>query len=132
MMNKLSERFEKERDELEAKENAAKHAFSMVQGDLRNQISGAETALEEKKKAKATSLQNGANAKGDLADTTGTRDADTKYLADLVATCEQKGGAFESRQKLRAEEIEAVEKAIEIISSGAVSGAADKHLPSLL
>jgi len=33
---------------------------------------------------------------------------------------------------LRADEIVAVEKAIEIISSGAVSGNADKHLPSLL
>jgi len=33
---------------------------------------------------------------------------------------------------LRAEEIEAIEKAIEIISSGSVSGNADKHLPSLL
>jgi chromosome segregation ATPase len=33
---------------------------------------------------------------------------------------------------LRAEEIEAVEKAIEIISSGSVSGAADKHLPAMV
>jgi len=39
--------------------------------------------------------------------------------------------AFESRQKLRAEELEAVNKAIEIMAGGAVSGAADKHLPSL-
>merc|ERR1740124_1437646 len=49
-----------------------------------------------------------------------------------MATCEQKASDFESRQQLRAEEIEALEKAIEIISSGAVSGNADKHLPSLL
>merc|ERR1719326_1190041 len=35
-------------------------------------------------------------------------------------------------QQLRADEIVAIEKAIEIISSGAVSGNADKHLPSLV
>merc|ERR1712066_506849 len=63
---------------------------------------------------------------------TTTRDADVKYLADLTATCEQKASDFESRQQLRADEIIAIEKAIEIISSGAVSGNADKHLPSLV
>merc|ERR1712151_1141991 len=36
------------------------------------------------------------------------------------------------RQQLRADEIVAVEKAIEIISSNAVSGNADKHLPSMM
>merc|ERR1712187_194922 len=43
-----------------------------------------------------------------------------------------KASDFESRQQLRAEEIEAVEKAIEILSSSAVTGNADKYLPTLL
>merc|ERR1719321_1115767 len=81
---------------------------------------------------KAKKLQAKADAEGDLQDTTSTRDDDQKYLEDLTATCEQKASNFESRQQLRGEEIEAIEKAIEIISSGAVSGAADKHLPSML
>merc|ERR1711988_1196015 len=67
-----------------------------------------------------------------MGDTTTTRDADAKYLADLTAECEQKASDFESRQQLRADEIVAIEKAIEIISSGAVSGNADKHLPAML
>merc|ERR1719392_636059 len=50
----------------------------------------------------------------------------------LTATCEQKSSDFAARQQLRAEEIAAVEKAIEILSSGAVSGAAEKHLPALM
>jgi hypothetical protein len=37
-----------------------------------------------------------------------------------------------TRQQLRADEIIAIEKAIEIISSGAVAGNADKHLPAML
>merc|ERR1740138_121022 len=55
-----------------------------------------------------------------------------KYLADLTATCHTKASDFESRQELRSEEIKAIEKAIEILSSDAVSGNAEKHLPSLL
>jgi len=81
---------------------------------------------------KAKRLQAKADAEGDLKDTTSTMEEDKKYLADLTSTCEQKASAFESRQQLRAEEIEAVEKAIEIVSSGAVAGNADKHLPSFV
>merc|ERR1711959_885494 len=87
---------------------------------------------DEKAESKAKALQAKADAEGDLKDTTTTRDEDQKYLDELVATCEQKASDFESRQQLRADEIVAIEKAIEIISSGAVAGNADKHLPSML
>merc|ERR1719215_589664 len=36
------------------------------------------------------------------------------------------------QRSVRAEEIEAIEKAIEIIGSGAVAGNADKHLPAMV
>merc|ERR1719160_2318925 len=49
-----------------------------------------------------------------------------------MAECAQKAADFEARQQLRAEEIEAIQKAIDIISSSAVSGAAKKHLPTLI
>merc|ERR1739845_275947 len=88
--------------------------------------------MGEKAETKAKKLQAKADAEGDLKDTTTTRDEDQKYLNDLTATCEQKASDFESRQQLRAEELEAVSKAIEIVSSGAVAGSAEKHLPSLL
>merc|ERR1719359_2491730 len=55
-----------------------------------------------------------------------------KYSADLTATCEQKSTDFANRQQLRGEEIEAIQKAIEILADGAVSGAGEKHLPQLL
>merc|ERR1719165_38716 len=100
--------------------------------DLTAQIDGATKARDEKAGVKAKKLQAAADAKGDLEDTTTTMEADKKYLADLTATCEQKATDFEARQTLRAEEIEAIEKAIEILSSAAVTGNADKHLPTLL
>merc|ERR1719475_19479 len=103
----------------------SKHAYDMLMQDLNAQVSQAKTDRDEKAESKA-------DAQGDLQDTTTTRDEDEKYLADLTATCEQKASDFESRQQLRAEEIEAIEKAIEIVSSGAVSGNADKHLPGFI
>merc|ERR1719271_959767 len=100
--------------------------------DLKHQIEDATQSVTEKSEAKAKALQNAADAKGDLQDTTSTRDDDSKYLADLTATCEQKSAAFAERQQLRADEIAAVEKAIEILSSGSVTGMSEKHLPQLV
>merc|ERR1719254_500807 len=104
----------------------------MIKTDLEGQIAQATFDVNYKTEAKGKALEAKAAAEADLADTTATRDADEKYLADLTATCEQKTADFESRQKLRAEEIVTIEKAIEIISSSAVSGNADKHLPSMV
>jgi len=132
MLTKLAGKFEDERTDLEKEETNARHAFEMLSQDLKAQIGQATSARTEKSEAKAKALQSSADAKGDLQDTTTTRDDDSKYLADLTATCEQKSSDFASRQQLRAEEIAAVEKAIEILSSGAVSGASEKHLPQLL
>merc|ERR1719310_2654844 len=132
MLSKLLGKFEDERTALEEEETNAKHSFEMLAQDLKAQLDAAETARSEKMQAKAEALQSSADSKGQLQDTTTTRDDDTKYAADLTATCEQKSADFANRQTLRAEEIEAILKAIEIMSSGAVSGNSEKHLPQLL
>merc|ERR1740133_451067 len=132
MLTKLAGKFEDERTDLEKEETNARHAFEMLSQDLKAQIGQATSARTEKSEAKAKALQGAADAKGDLQDTTSTRDDDSKYLADLTSTCEQKSSDFANRQQLRADEISAVEKAIEILSSGAVSGASEKHLPQLM
>merc|ERR1719399_1569639 len=110
----------------------SKQAFEMLIQDLTAQIEQATADRDLKAETKAKKLQAKADAEGDLADTTTTRDADQKYLSDLTATCEQKASDFEARQQLRAEELVAIEKAIEIISSAAVAGNAEKHLPTLV
>jgi len=132
MLEKLLDKFIEERTTLEKEEMNSKHAYDMLMQDLNAQVSQAKTDRDEKAEFKAETLQSKADAQGDLQDTTTTRDEDKKYLADLTSTCEQKASDFESRQQLRAEEIEAIEKAIEIVSSGAVAGNADKHLPGLV
>jgi hypothetical protein len=132
MLEKLHDKFVGERTDLEKKEMNSKHAHDMLVQDLTAQIDQATSDREAKSSTKAKKLQMKADAEGDLSDTTATKEADEKYLADLKATCEMKATDFESRQQLRAEEIEAIEKAIEILSSGDVAGNAAKHLPSML
>mmetsp|Transcript_92272 Transcript_92272/g.266309 ORF Transcript_92272/g.266309 Transcript_92272/m.266309 type:complete len:673 (-) Transcript_92272:81-2099(-) len=130
MLEKLHDKFVDERTALEKAEMNSKHAFDMLVQDLTAQIEQATTDRGEKAETKAKKLQAKADAEGDLSDTTTTKEADEKYLSDLVATCEQKASDFESRQQLRAEEIEAIEKAVEILSSNAVKGNSEKYLPS--
>merc|ERR1719160_1829888 len=132
MLEKLLDKFIDERTTLEKEEMNARHAFEMLVQDLNAQITQSTEDRNAKAATKAKKLQAKADAEGELEDTTTTRDSDAKYLSDLTATCEQKASDFESRQQLRAEEIEAIEKAIEILGSAAVTGNAEKHLPTLL
>jgi uncharacterized protein YoxC len=99
---------------------------------LADDVENAEFEINKKTKLRAETEANKAEMEGDLAQTTKDRDEDQKYLEDTVALCEQKTADFASRQKLRGEEIDAISKAIEIISSQAVAGSGDKHLPALV
>merc|ERR1719420_582501 len=131
MLQKLLDKFIDERTQLEKDESNSRHAFEMLKSDLEAQIENAQASRDEKAETKSKKLQAKADAEGDLQDTTSTRDDDSKYLEDLIATCEAKASKFEQTQALRGEEVEAIEKAIEIIE-GTVKGHAEKHLPGLV
>jgi len=130
LLEKLKYQFQDERTALEKEEMEKKHAYEMMMQDLTDEIERATAEKGRKTKTRAQRQEDAAAAKGDLSDTTAARDADQKYLEDIVAGCSQKSSDFGDRQKLREEELQAVEKAIEILGSDAVSGAGEKHLPS--
>merc|ERR1719191_369004 len=94
-------------------------------------LSASDHYRESKAQEKASKLQKAAEEKGELSDTTSTRDSDQTYLDDLSTQCVQKSNDFEARQGLRTDELAAIDKAIEILSSGTVSGNSEKYLPSL-
>jgi len=128
MLENLRDKFQKEKNDLEKDEMGAKHAYDLMMLDLKDSTSAAESMRAAKAKMKAGKEEDAATDKGSLADTTASKAEDEKYLEDLVAQCEQKSNDFTSRQQLRAEELEAIQKAIEIISSPEVAGNAGKHL----
>jgi hypothetical protein len=128
----LGSKFDHEKTDDHDAEDKAQRDFEMLAESLRQSIDAASEARTEKAEAKARNLQKSADAKGQLVDTTGTRDADTKYVEDLIVTCEKKSADFANRQQLRGDEIVAVQQAIEILGSGAVAGNSEKNLPQLL
>jgi len=130
MLEKLLDKFVEERTTLQKEETNSKHSHDLLMQDLAAQIASSTQDIEEKTLAKASALQRKADATGDLNDTSSSKKLDESYLSDLTGTCSQKGSDFENRQQLRADEIQAIEKAIEIISSSSVKSKADKYLPA--
>merc|ERR1719335_683783 len=132
MLEKLKKKFKAELDTVETEEANKAHAYDLEMLHLGNSIEAARADRNKKAEVKAQRAADSAEAKGKLADTKAELEEAEKYLADLEATFKAKSAAYEANQKVRAEEIEAIAKAIEIISSPEVSGAADKHLPGLV
>jgi hypothetical protein len=131
MLEKLNEEFGEERSKLEKEEMETKHAYDLLALSLSDQIKVGKK--EEAKKSAALGEHKAANgeAKGALATHKADKAEDEKYLSDLTAQCQMKSESFAARQKMRQEELEALDKAIEIIASK-VSGNAGKHLPGLV
>merc|ERR1719421_2501842 len=132
MVESLGEKFEDERAEVEKKEANEKHTYDMMMQDLNNQITYATEERDAKLAFKAKRETDKATAEGENEDTKATLAEDTKFLADLTTECAQKAVDFESRQKLRQEELDAITEAIDIMSRDAVAGSGAKHLPTLI
>lgn len=132
MLEKLQDKFQAELRKMEREEMLKQQAFEMLTQDLNTHIAQAEKDRGESADRKAKRLQMKAAAEGDLDDSSETKGQDEKYVKDLLATCGQKTADFAQRQKLRTEEIDAITKALEIISSAAVKGSGAKYLPALL
>merc|ERR1719201_2089963 len=92
----------------------------------------AENEIEEKTQSKAQRLADFESFTKEVEATSATLKTDEKYFADLEAQCTTKSEEFEARQKMREEELEAIAKAIEVMSGSTVSGAADEHLPTFI
>lgn len=128
MMEKLAVKLQDEKSQLDSEEMSASHSFDMMAQSLTDQIEQHLQTRNSKVTTKKQAEESSAIAKGDLADTQQTLGEDTKYLEDLQIECATKTKEFNAKQKLRGEEMDALAQAIEIISDGSVSGAAEKHL----
>jgi len=129
MLEKLRIRFQDERLVLEKEEMNKKAAFQQITQKLTDDINYAKDQSSAKSQAKSQAKQDASTAKGDLVESKASKSEDETYLRDTLGECKSKAKDYESRQVTRAQEIEAINKAIEIISSPDVSGAGQKHLP---
>lgn len=122
MLEDLQKKFGRKRVKLEKEETASQQAFTMLVQGLENSQRMSKKEIADKSQFKAKKLQKKAGDEGDLSETKSSKDADQKYKDDLQATCEKKESDFKDRQHMRQEELDAIQKAIEIIDSEDVAG----------
>jgi len=104
----------------------------MIQQTLFDQIDQHLRLRNNKAGTKKGKESSSAEAAGEKSSTETSKASDESFLQDLYSECATKTSEYESNQKIRAGEVVALNKAIEIIAGGAVSGNSEKHLPQLL
>jgi len=132
MLEKLKRKFEDQRLLLEKEEMSAKANYENLLQQLTDDIKADNKAADSKTAAKAGRLEDAAQAKGDKAVTEKGKATDEKTLSDTNAECTARSEEYENNQVVRNDEIQAIQKAIEIISSDKVKGTGEDRLPSAL
>mmetsp|Transcript_17334 Transcript_17334/g.49262 ORF Transcript_17334/g.49262 Transcript_17334/m.49262 type:complete len:681 (-) Transcript_17334:51-2093(-) len=132
MLEKLKDQFGKQKYELDASELKGKHAYEQMVQQLQDNIENARHEIQKKTELRAQTQEKKAELEAEKAQTEADRAEDQKYLDDMTALCTQKSSDFESRQKLRSEELDAIAQAIDILSSDKVAGSGEKHLPQMM
>merc|ERR1719163_281196 len=127
-VGKLKARIEGKRADLEKEETDHKFAFESLAAQLDLNTEQANNEIDEKTQSKAQRLADIESFTQEVESTSATLKTDEKYFADLNVQCQTKSEEFDARQKMRAEELEAIAKAIEVMSGDTVSGAAETHL----
>merc|ERR1719424_1221703 len=127
LLESFEDKFKAELADVETAGSNQAHNFAQEALHLDDTISYSKKELEEKSTLKAKRASESAKAKGDLADTQGDLAADEKTLADMKATFASKTATYKNNQQVRSDELEAIAKAIEIISDQSVAGSAAKH-----
>jgi chromosome segregation ATPase len=128
VLEKLQKKFQKQLAETESAESNAAHAFDMEALHLDNLVTESKADREEKATVKAKLSGESKAAQEDLADTRKDLADDQKTLSDVKTTFAEKKSQFEANQDVRAQEIEALGKAIEIIANPNVSQSYSKHV----
>merc|ERR1719277_2282663 len=96
--------------------------------DLTDSVDNAKKNAERATQKKEQKLEKKALEEKQLKGTSAVKAADEQTLAETKTECKEKSLSFEEKQQLRAEEIEALRKATEILKSPEVAGNANKYL----
>jgi len=117
ILKQMKETFEGDlsNSQKEELENAA--AYKELKAAKESEIAAGQESLDAKTAQLAKTDENKAQAEEDLEDTKASLDADQKFLADLKVKCSLTDKEWEERQKTRQTELQAIAKAVAILSS---------------
>merc|ERR1719377_344212 len=128
LLESFLKKFKGELEEVETEESNQAHNYANEMIHMSNTIDYMNKEIEEKSTLKAKRSAESASAKSDLASTKKDLAEDKKTLADMKATFAAKTDTFKANQVVRKQELEAISKAIEIISNPDVSASYGKHI----
>merc|ERR1740117_790651 len=128
LLEKFLKKFQGELEEVETEERNQSNNFDLELINLSNTIDYLKKEIEEKSVHKTKRARASAQTKSNLASTQKDLAEDEKTLADTKATFAAKSDQFKANQEVRVAELEAISKAIEIISDPSVSGSYGKHI----
>merc|ERR1719311_760094 len=117
ILKQLKEDFESNLSNAQKEELANQESYKELKAGKEAEIAAGEELLATKKQELADADEKLAQSKEDLEDTNNSLNADQKFLMELKLKCQAVDVEWEARQKTRTEEIEAVTKAIEILTT---------------
>lgn len=127
MIEKLLDEFKTKVNDAEKAEMNAKHAFEMAEQDLSDAIASTKEQIEEHSAAAQRARGSQAQSQKAFDSAQVARREDSKFLNDLKVECADKMHSFIEKQKLRKDELEALQKAIEILGSASIGSSASKR-----
>jgi predicted nucleic acid-binding Zn-ribbon protein len=104
--------------DLRSKETSAQQMYESLEGQIKLEVKHSQDKIAAATSAKAAATEALAKAQGDLAEATKTKEADEAYAATLKSECESKAAEWDSRQTSAKEEMQVIEKAKQILTSG--------------
>merc|ERR1719443_499903 len=116
ILKQMLETFESNLSQTQKDELQGSADYENLKASKESEIGAGQDQIETKTQELATTDEKNAQAKTDLEDTEASLAADQKFLENLRAQCSAMDAEWEARSKTRAEEMEAVAKALEILS----------------
>merc|ERR1712217_778520 len=116
ILRQMKETFEANLSDAQKEEMANQKAYEDLKAAKEAEIAAGQSQIDTKTQELADTDEKNAQAKEDIKDTRASLSADEKFLMMLKEKCQMTDKAWEERQKTRQLEMEAVSKALAILS----------------
>jgi len=130
IVSQMKETMEADLKETTASEEEAKAGFASLTESKTKEIAAAGKAIEKKTARVGQVAVEAVQAKADLENTEDAVEEDTEFKANLAKECATKQKEWDERQKLRAQELEALSETVEMLNGDDALELFKKTLPS--
>jgi len=132
LLQKLHEDFVKEKEERDAEFAKAEQACEDTKADLAEQIELTEGTISDLEVEIGELTERIAEARGELVEANNLLKDDKLYLTDLTEVCETRANQFDQRSAMRADELTAMTKALELLEGSVATADASVNKRALL